>query len=609
MYKPFVTCDDPKGVVECGTIRRYRTNSRKMKDKTSSRRTAESLETNKPDKEEKVSKGSTERSFDPSSLQLVEVSRGAEKLNNMIESWSRGMRYDGRSGDIAKDLLKGALDLQESLEVLRKVQEASHNMSRSNSKRKQDEKPERSRIDAKLMDRTTHSNQLGEQRYPMGFQRGYPSADCSSSSCREELKKVIKESLVRQNLLPSTSSEGLDSASASAFPSTNSSQSSVVWNDKLSDSSFSPTFSRKERGSNLVAKLMGLEEVPSRSFPPVMQKQLETQKILNQKRPVFEIDKPNARKNSSKFEKVNPEKQQTLREILETTHFNGLLKSPIREQKLHVHHSNDLHYKQLNDLPPIVLMKPRYTPYQEFVKTYEPVPPEDLSFRNLKAKTVSSKTFKPREGSTTNMENEMKDVFKRFTKEERTMPFKEVGKEMEEHVSKRFTKEGRTKHFKEVVELDVKEIKPVENEKAHASHKFQGSETVDRKAKVKPVTTSRKLPEKEVSKSRVVTKTRDQGEISSTSAKLRKPQSGSRINRSEIPSRKNIISNTLSKPKNTKINNSKEQRKSPMKKQVSVAEPEAAKPIVSQVLLLYFLPPGNVVVFELYCKKGNQYEF
>ncbi|KAK7314457.1 hypothetical protein VNO77_32981 [Canavalia gladiata] len=566
MYRPFMTCDDPKGVVECGAIRKYRTNSQKMKDKTKTRRPAETSLANQTDKEEKVSKGYTKRCFDPSSLQLMEVSRGAQRLNSMIDSWSKGLRYDGSSEDIAKDLLKGALDLQESLIMLRKVQEASQQMARL--KRRQNEKPERGRIDANMIDRTTHCNQFGEQSYPMGFQRQWPSADGSSSSCNEELKKVIKESLVRQNLLANTANEGLDSASA--FHSTNSSHSSGVWNDRLSDSSFSPTTSRKEKGSNLVAKLMGLEEAPSRSFSGVMQKQLESQKILNQKRPIFEIDVPKVRKN---MDKVNPQQKMTLKEILETTHFSGLLKkSSEREPKFQVHHSSDHHYKHFDDLPPIVLMKPRCTPYKEHVKSYEPiVPPEEFSHRNLKAKAVPSKTIKHREGSTIKM-----------------------GKEMEEHVSKRVTKEERTKLLREVMELEAKEIKPIENEKApggkvkvknHVSHKSQVNETVDKKAKIKTLTISRKLPEKEVSKPKIVTKSQDQGEISSTGTKLRKPQSGSRMNKSVIPSRKSTASNsnTIPKPRSQKINNSKEQKKNQMKKQRSVAEPEAAKPVDEQL--------------------------
>jgi len=585
MYRPFMTCDDPKGVVECGAIRKYRTSSQKMKDKTKTRRPAETSLANKQDKEEKVSKGSAERCFDPSSLQLMEVSRGAQRLNNMIDSWSRGLRYDGSSEDIAKDLLKGALDLQESLLMLRKVQEASQHMA--SLKRRQSGRPEGGRFDAMPSDGTAHCDHFGEQSYPMGFQRRWPSADGSSSSCTEELKKVIKESLVSQNLF--TTTEGLDSAST--FHSTNSSQSSGAWNDKLSDSSFSPTTSRRERRSNLVAKLMGLEEAPSRSFPAVVQKQLESPKILNQKRHVFDIDMPKVRKN---VEKVNLERKMTLKEILETTHFNGLLKkSPVREPNVQVHHSIDPHYKHYGDLPPIVLMKPRCTPYQECVNSYEHVvPPEKLSLRNLKAKVAPSKVFQPKEDST-------------------------VGKKMEEHVSKRLAKEEKAKLLREVVELKEKEIKPIENEKApegkvklpsHVSHKSHVNETIDRKAKVKTIATSRKLSEKEVSKSKlqqknlipvvevpkakVVTKSQeDQAEISSTSTKIRKPQSGSRTEKNDIPSRKSTVSNsnTISKPKSQKISHSKEQKKKQMKKQrPAVAEPEAAKPVVSLLLLSSF---------------------
>ena len=229
-----------------------------------------------------------------------------------------------------------------------------------------------------------------------------------------------------------------------------------------------------------------------------------------------------------------------------------------------------------------MLIKPRCTPYREFAKVHEPVPQEELSQRKLKAKPVPSKTFKQREGSATNM-----------------------GKEMEEHASKRITKEERTELLREVVELDPKKIKPIENEKAprgkvklysHVSKKSQENETVDRKAKAKSI--SKKPPEKEIPKPKIVTKSQDQGEINST--KLRKPQIGSRIDKNEIPGKKSTVSNTISKTKNKKISNSKEQ----MKKQKPVAEPEAAHPVVSILFfLVFFLSLGNVAMFELSCRK------
>ncbi|KAG5098121.1 hypothetical protein JHK82_047975 [Glycine max] len=45
MYRSFLRCDDPKGVVECGIIRKYKTRSHKVKDKTKILKTGENLET------------------------------------------------------------------------------------------------------------------------------------------------------------------------------------------------------------------------------------------------------------------------------------------------------------------------------------------------------------------------------------------------------------------------------------------------------------------------------------------------------------------------------------------------------------------------------------
>ncbi|KAI4347111.1 hypothetical protein L6164_007957 [Bauhinia variegata] len=216
MYRSFLTCDDPKGVVECGTIKRVKSSGQKMEDKTKNRRTAKNSDTclpNKADKQEMAPKGKSplEKSHDQSCLQLMEVSRGAERLNIMIDSWSRDLRHDGGSENIAKDLLKGALDLQESLVMLQKLQEASQDTARLKSKQNEKNETERVRIDTKFID-TRHADKCSDQSYPMGFQRPRFSADASRNST-EELKEVIRSSLIRQNLLPSTSTEGLDSAS------------------------------------------------------------------------------------------------------------------------------------------------------------------------------------------------------------------------------------------------------------------------------------------------------------------------------------------------------------------------------------------------------------
>lgn len=502
MYRSFVSCDDPKGVVECETIRRkYRTCSQKRKEKMKAHKTDEN---SKRYKEGKVPKGRD------------------QSVNSMIDSRSSSLVYDGRSEDTAKDLLKRVLDMQDSLIMLRKLQEASQHTVLF--KRKQTEKPKRDMIDAKMIGRM-HASQF---------------------NCIEELKKVIEESLGSQNLFFSTTTEGLDLASET--PSTSPSQ------------TFSLTASKMRKGSsNLVAKLMGLEEASSRSFPAaVKQKHLDGENIMNQKIPVFEmIDLPK-----------------------KSVHFEGLLKKNfIKDPKLQVHHFSDPNPKQFDDLSHIVLMKPRCTPSQESVRTQKPVPEEDLSMSKLKAQVVSSKTTRQR---------------------------------MEKDASKRLTKEKGPKFLKEVVKHDAKGIiiNPMEEFSGkvklycHVGHTSQVNETGDKKCKVKAI--NRQVTEKDISEvPRIVARPQDQRKITST--KLRMPLSGSRTDKNEISFLKSTGSNTIStsKTESLKINNCKDllsmefkesdsvqdssaPGKNQMKNQSPVAEPEAAKPIVSLLLLLTF---------------------
>ncbi|KAL3021846.1 hypothetical protein AAZX31_05G215300 [Glycine max] len=461
MYRSFLRCDDPKGVVECGTIRKYRTRSHKVKDKTRIQKTGENLETslslmNKRYKEEnKVPKGCDGNLIDPSSY--------------------RDIMCDEKSEDIAEGIAKGALGLQDSLIMIRKLQEEASPHSAS-FRRKQTMKPERDRIEAKMIGRT-QANPFGEQSNPKGFQRPQPSTGGCLSNCQEELKKVIKESLVRQNMFPKTS-ERFNSGSETF--STSTSQYSAVRTNSLFDPSFSAIAPKMERAPSLIFKLMGLEEAPSKSFPAVKQKQLDR-----------ELDMSKVRKNDS-----IAEKQKALRETLDTTHFKGILKeSFVKEPKLHVHHFNDTNSKQFGDLSHIALMKPQCTLYQESVKsTYMSVPPKGSSSTNM-------------------------------------------GKEMEKGICKRVNKEEGPKFLKEVMKLDAKGINPVEESSGkvklycHIGHTSQTNETIDKKWKVQTI--SRKLLEKDISQP-IIAATRPQYQRGIPSTKLRKLKSGSRIDMNEI---------------------------------------------------------------------------
>ncbi|WVZ24203.1 hypothetical protein V8G54_002747 [Vigna mungo] len=563
MYRSFLKCDDPKGVVGCGTIRKYRTRSHKVKDKTKMQKTSEIMETSliyKRYKEEKnVAKECDGNLVGPSSLQLTKVSEEDHSLSNMLDSWSRDIICEGKSEDIAKGILKGALGLQDSLSMLRKLQEeaAQHTAPFG---RKQTEKPERDRIDENKIG-IRQANPLGEQSNTKGFQRPQLSAGGSSSNCKEELKKVIKESLVRQNMFPKTS-DGFNSGSETFHIST--SQCSGVKTDSLYDPSLSVIASRIGKGPSLVFKLMGLEEGPSKSFPAAKQKLLSG-----------EIDKSKVRNNDSTAEKVNPELK-VVRETLETTHFKGIFKENfVKDSKLHVHHHfNDTSSKQFVDLSHISPTEPQCTIYQQSEKSaYIPVLPKELT--KLRREILSSKTIKHRKGSSsTNM-----------------------GKGMEKGIRKRLKKEGEPKFLKEVIRVDAKGSSPVEEYAGkvklycHIGHTSHVNETIDRKWKVRPI--SRKQTEKDISQQTIVEEHQYKREIPST--KLRKLKSGSRIDKNEISCLKSRGSNNISTKKTTnskdvKVENKKVNsevdsltgRKNQMKKQSPVAEPELAKLTVEQ---------------------------
>lgn len=349
MRRIFMTCNDPNGVAECGKFRKSKNGSKKMEEnrKIKSQRKAKKSDkslTNNPD---------IESFHDQSSLlQLMEVSRGAQMLHKMIDSWLRGQKHNTRPEDIAKDLLKGSLDLQESVVKLRKLQEISQRTTGLVAN--QNEKDRKGKTDFKLNDKSNH-HQFSDQGHLMGFQRSWTSFDGSSWNC----------------------TEGLDSASE--IPSLSSSQSSscILHTDRRFGSSFSSTDLKKERRPNVVAKLMGLEECSSKPLFPA------EEKILNQKRPMFDIDMPKVRKNQSIVEKVDPKNRKILmREVLETTQFNGLLKkTSVKEPKLQMHH--------FNDLPPVFLMKPRSIPYEGSV--------QEFSIKKLKEEAFPCRTDKCKE--------------------------------------------------------------------------------------------------------------------------------------------------------------------------------------------------------------------
>nr|GLL46041.1 uncharacterized protein LOC109175068 isoform X1 [Ipomoea trifida] len=369
LYRSFLTCDDPRGVVECNRIRKSKTELPKMVDddklvKRAVREGGMSVSASKKEREERMCQGAADELNASCSVQLME-----------------GGGLDRKSKEVAKDLLKGALDLQESLEMLEKLQEASGFMAKMN-------KPTKERS-GKGVERTKSERVVGDEKYKLEeFHKPRHSIDGASSwDCYDELREVIRDSFARQKLLPMPPNSGaaekasfgsreLDfspdlpstSSSQSSYekrcfdrrqllsspdlPSTSSSQSSMF-------SSFGSSLPKvqplKPKAPNLIAKLMGLEEIiPSQPHKQMMEKD----RLSNQRRPAFEIDLPKAKKPPIVVENMDT-KQRTLEEIIGAMQFKGLLKSsPFNESKQPV--VSDLENEVDQYCEPIVIMKPQY---------------------------------------------------------------------------------------------------------------------------------------------------------------------------------------------------------------------------------------------------------
>ncbi|KAL8189668.1 hypothetical protein R6Q57_029234 [Mikania cordata] len=336
VYRSFVTCEDPRGVVEGKTLKISKTDPIKMRNQTTEKET-----------QSKSSK---------------------EAQNETINSWSKGVSFKNHPKDIVKDLLKGALDLQESLMMLGKLQEAS---CMTNFKKKLEKQSEE------------HFSRNGSDRfetfqiYDLGYQKERKLANGSSRDCFTELREVIKEGLSKQNLLlpnksfqesvfSSTCMEGLagkrklqlspDIASTSSG--TSSSMAYSTHEFTSSESFSSRATEEKSKGSNLIAKLMGLEEFPSK--PP--RKQLD---ISSKMKPIFDVDLPNAKK--PQFLPKSSGEHMSLDEIIKMMQSKGILRSNKQEMKQTGKRFED-------DALPVVLMKPQQvglSPDNQKVKVYE----------------------------------------------------------------------------------------------------------------------------------------------------------------------------------------------------------------------------------------------
>ncbi|KAF5945745.1 hypothetical protein HYC85_015973 [Camellia sinensis] len=666
VYRSFVTCDDPKGAIECRTIRKSKTSSKK------SDKIERNHQSHKEGGEEMESKNVAEDSpSNPSCFQLMEVSKGAHKINQVIDSWSKRTSFDGNSKEIAKDLLKGALDLQESLMMLGKLQEASQYMAQL--KKSQKEKSERERIDEMGVERTNsrrfadhkiqtgfqkprlsfddysrgcressqyidklkktqegksgeervdsmgiermnshrfadHNYQMGIQKprlsldgysrgyqegsqyldnklkkkqeeksggeridrmgvermnshrfadhnYQMGFQKPRLSAAGYSSDCFEELRTAIRDGLARQNLLPPGEKRAycdkrtLDSALDMA--STSSSQSSLS----------SSKVPQKSKGSNLIAKLMGLEEISSQAVQTIPRKQSESENVSIQRRPIFDIDMPKARKPQSATCKVDLERRK-LKEIVETMHYKGLLKS----NSAYSNASNSK--KRFNeDPPPIVIIKP-------------------LHFSSLEREEPHLQKFAGDVGGL-----DIHEVLRNLKKNEGALGSSEICRRFrgEDASIKRISQEGAENCKEGQAKAGETAVKPIAK---LSSNKLKVSESVNQEQKKKAIEKKvdrvqkvsqcrRKPAEMENVKSKEVSRSHDQAKVTST--KERKSEIGSNATKTRISQKKSTSSSPMPEHSTPDVPHSYGDRKKNMKNEKLVKKSLAANLVVENV--------------------------
>ncbi|OMO58164.1 hypothetical protein COLO4_34842 [Corchorus olitorius] len=346
----------------------------------------------------------------------------------------------------------------------------------------------------------------------------------------------------------------------------------------------------EEEDSSSSCQLMEVSRGAHKLNQTDSQRELDSKKIFSQQRPVFEIDVPKVRKSHHVNKKKDPERR-TLKEILETMHFKGLLRSNsmIKEIKYEYHHqSSDFFSEQslINDNPPIVLIKPRHVPSLQPEEKSSPVFQEEGSsctetkMKKMKVKEEPSSNIIDSKNRGLNLNAKSG----RAEAEENPTPIKrlsqqEVAKDSQEKETITVKKEVKTK---QKVSIKMKSLSSVTlpSPKKEANDR-KGDKTA------KPAISSKKPVEKEVAKAMNLSRCKDQAKV--TPPKLTKPENASNVSKNKVSSPRSATANSKSngtpQTANSKSNHTprtivgsaSNQKKSPTKKKKPVSKAIATK--------------------------------
>ncbi|KAK6256732.1 hypothetical protein QUC31_000191 [Theobroma cacao] len=245
-----------------------------------------------------------------SHLHIEEISRGAQKLNQILRACSNGLNFDRYSIEIGRELLKGAMDLEESLRMLVNMQEASEYLTTPQRKSRitlleEEEEEDENTVriaDQKQLDRPTFSFDRPSRNY---------------NDIQEVARTDLKLRLAALTYSPEVTNSKHEKK-VLAVSNSHSHKRSVSYGPDIKNltafseqnhSSSLPSKQEKSRIPNVIAKLMGLNELPGNVDSKVTsQKESGKQKVegVITKKPARETTKKAGQRTNDTANPVLP---------------------------------------------------------------------------------------------------------------------------------------------------------------------------------------------------------------------------------------------------------------------------------------------------------------
>ncbi|KAL2242018.1 UNVERIFIED_CONTAM: hypothetical protein Sindi_0319800 [Sesamum indicum] len=191
-----------------------------------------------------------------SHIHINEISKGVQKLNQILRACSDGLNFDRNSIEVGKQLLKGAIDLEESLRMLVNLQEASKygNGAQKKSRIKLLEEDEDDQDDNHKI-----ADQWKLDRPRFSFDKSSRNSRAVQGATR--LKQLALSYPDKNSEQPTGNSEMVLHRTSTSYVQDLSLSTQVKLSSKASSSQ---TTQEKGRISNVIAKLMGLDEPPQK---------------------------------------------------------------------------------------------------------------------------------------------------------------------------------------------------------------------------------------------------------------------------------------------------------------------------------------------------------